>query len=59
MARATVYHGLPGQNPLNCEVPTSLADDVKSLYVQFEASNNTASGTVAEVSSIAMSTVSL
>jgi len=31
----------------------SLADDLNSFYARFEASNNTASGTVAEVSSIA------
>jgi len=32
---------------------TSLADDLNSFYARFEASNNTVSGTVAEVSSIA------
>jgi len=32
---------------------TSIADDLNSFFAQFEARNNTASGTIAEVSSIA------
>jgi len=34
-------------------VDASLADDLNSFYARFKASNNTASGTIAEVSSIA------
>jgi len=41
-----------GRTPSTVSADTSLADDLNSFFVRFEASNNTASGTVAEVSSI-------
>jgi len=44
--------GRTPSTPLNSTNP-SLADDLNSFLVRFEVINNTASGTVAEVSSIA------
>jgi len=52
MVGATDYHGLPGYNTLNCECIASIADDLNPFCARFEASNNIASGTIAEVSSI-------
>jgi len=42
-----------GRTPSTVSVDASRADDLNSFYVWFKASNNTASGTIAEVSSIA------
>jgi len=42
-----------GRTPLIVSADASLADDLNSFYAQFEARNNSASGTVSEVSSIA------
>jgi len=42
-----------GRTPSTVSADASLADDLNSFYAELEASNNTASGTVADVSSIA------
>jgi len=42
-----------GRTPSTLSADPSLADNLNSLYVRFEASNNTASRTGAELSSIA------
>jgi len=42
-----------GRTPSTVSADASLADDLKSFYARFGASNNTVRGTVAEVSSIA------
>jgi len=42
-----------GRSPSTVSADASLADDLNSFYAWFEASKNTASGTVAEVISIA------
>jgi len=42
-----------GRTPSTVSDDGSLADDLNSFYALFQASNNTASGNVAEVSSIA------
>jgi len=43
----------PGTIPSTVSGDASLADDLDSFYAWFDASNNTTSGTVADVSSIA------
>jgi len=54
-----LWQGLPtiidyqGRSPSTVSADASLADDLNSCYAQFEARNNTSSGTVPEVSSIA------
>jgi len=51
MAKATDYH-CQGRTP-TVSAGASLVDDLNSFYARFEASNNTISGTIAVVSSIA------
>jgi len=43
----------PGRTPSTVSTDASLAGDLNSFFALFEASNNTASGTIAEVSSVA------
>jgi len=42
-----------GRTPSTVNTDASLEDDLNSFFARFEASNNTTSGTVCEVSSIA------
>jgi len=43
----------PGRTPSIVNTNASLGDDLNIFFARFDASNNTSSGTVAEVNSIA------